>query len=477
MPFNSLKFLLFLPVVFLLYWFAFRERKSQNLLIIAASYVFYGWWNWHCVFLIALTTACSYAGGILIERFMHSGEKRKAKCVNIANITVNIGILCYFKYFNFFIGSLMRAAGAVGWNIDLPTAKVLLPVGISFYTFQAIGYTIDVLKKRVKASTDPTSFFAYVCFFPQLVAGPIERARNLLPQFDNARRFDYALAVDGVRQMLWGYLKKLVIADNCAKVLGPLFASPSSFCTAHLALGLVLFFFQIYCDFSGYSDIAIGTAKLFGIRLTKNFDAPMFSRNIAEFWRKWHITLNSWFFDYVFFAMKGWNKKWRIALNVLVVFTLSGLWHGASSRFILWGLYFGILSIPCFLKIRPFKTKVAESRLLPSFKECGQMISTFILVLLAGPLFRCTSVSKAFLYYKSLITGVTVESNLTMGTALTVSIAILLLLEWVFRFKEHPFRLELVRNQAVRFAIILLALFCIFWFSPFSSAQFIYFDF
>jgi len=464
--------------VFFLYWFVFKERRIQNAFIIIASYIFYGWWNWHYVFLIAFSTACSYCSGIFIEKYQETGEKKKARAISIINVIVNLSILCYFKYFNFFIDSIVDVAGAIGWKIDIPTSSILLPLGISFYTFQAIGYTIDVMKRRIKASHDPLSFFAFVSFFPQLVAGPIERARNLLPQFDKKRSFDYSQTIDGGRQMIWGFLKKMVIADNCAKIVDGIFLDPAKYSSLDLSIGLVLFFFQLYGDFSGYSDIAIGTAKLFGIRLSRNFNAPLFSRNIAEFWRRCHITLNSWFFDYVFCSMKGWNKKWKIARNVLFVFLLSGLWHGADYKFILWGLYFGVLSVPFFIKIKNFSTgEVAEGRIMPSFKEFWQMASTFALVLLAGPLFRCSSVSDAFLFYKAMFTGPFLGRSVYVQHPLLGFICLLVTLEWFFRGKEHPFRIDMVKSVFVRYAILLIILFGILLHCSISTNQFVYFEF
>ena len=290
MLFNSFEFLLFLPIVFLLYWFVFRRRRWQNLLIVVASYVFYGWWDWRFLLLIALTSLCSYVSGLLLEHY--EGQRRRQQAVSAANIVLNLGILGVFKYYNFFVENLDALFGMMGYHLDWVTMKVILPVGISFYTFQALSYTIDVYQKKLPATHDIVEFFAYISFFPQLVAGPIERATNLLPQFQQRRQFDYAKAVDGMRQMLWGFLKKLVIADNCAAIVNDYwdhFHDLPGLSLFHLG---VLFTFQIYCDFSGYSDIAIGCARLFGFNLMRNFNFPYFSRSIPEFWRRWHISLN-----------------------------------------------------------------------------------------------------------------------------------------------------------------------------------------
>ena len=297
MLFNSKEFLLFLPIVFVLYWLLGRRRKAQNLFILFASYVFYGWWSWKFLLLIAFTSFSSFVCGILIEK---ADGKRKRKAFNTANIVVNIGILAVYKYYGFFSENLVIAVKSLfGYDLDWITVNLILPVGISFYTFQALSYTIDVYQQRIKATRDPIEFFAFLSFFPQLVAGPIERATNLLPQFQKSRTFDYAKSIDGLRQMLWGFFKKVVVADLCAVNVDAVWSNYANYSSVLLIVILVLFSIQMYCDFSGYSDVAIGCAKLFGIRLTKNFDFPYFSRNISEFWRKWHISLMTWFRDYV----------------------------------------------------------------------------------------------------------------------------------------------------------------------------------
>ena len=295
MLFNSLQFLVFLPLVFVFYWFVFRRLKWQNAFVVVASYVFYGWWNWHFLLLIFITSLCSYASGLLIDRAA-AGSVR-AKAVVAANLLINLGILGLFKYYNFFAESFSCLLMALGMHADLPTLKLILPVGISFYTFQALSYTIDVYRRRLPATRDAVAFFAYISFFPQLVAGPIERATQLLPQMQRQRTFGYEAATDGMRQMLWGFFKKMVVADNCALVANDVWADCANQSSAALAVGALMFTLQIYGDFSGYSDIAIGTARLFGINLSRNFDFPYFARNVSEFWRKWHISLMSWLTD------------------------------------------------------------------------------------------------------------------------------------------------------------------------------------
>lgn len=314
MLFNSFEFLIFLPIVFLLYWFIFRERRWQNLLVVVASYVFYGWWDWRFLLLIALTSLCSYGSGLMLEHY--EGQRRRQQMVNAINIVLNLSILGVFKYYNFFIENLNTVFSAWGWHLDWVTLNIILPVGISFYTFQALSYTIDVYQKKLPATHDIIEFFAYISFFPQLVAGPIERATNLLPQFQQQRHFDYGKAVDGMRQILWGFVKKIVIADNCAAIVNEFWDQYPEWSSLALFMLGVLFTLQIYCDFSGYSDIAIGCARLFGFNLMRNFNFPYFSRSIPEFWRRWHISLSTWFRDYIYFPLGGsrcdkWNKDFH----------------------------------------------------------------------------------------------------------------------------------------------------------------------
>ncbi len=354
MLFNSFEFLLFLPIVFLLYWFVFgsyapkwfawlSNLKMQNFFIIVVSYIFYGWWDWRFLLLIALTTICSYVSGILISRVSSPQPTnnhdtpppthfaRKSKIYLWSNIVLNLGILAFFKYFNFFVQSFVDAFAGLGIMLHATTLHIILPIGISFYTFQALSYSIDVYKGKIEATRDIVAFFAFVSFFPQLVAGPIERATNLLPQFQKPRTFDYDKAVDGCRQMLWGFFKKIVIADNCAVYVNQVFESYQDQTGSTLLLAAILFTFQIYGDFSGYSDIAIGCARLFGINLKRNFNVPYFSRDIAEFWRRWHISLTTWFRDYIYIPLGGSRTtKTKVIRNTFIIFLVSGFWHGAN---------------------------------------------------------------------------------------------------------------------------------------------------
>ncbi|MBR6991385.1 MAG: MBOAT family protein, partial [Bacteroidales bacterium] len=336
MMFNSIEFLIFLPITFIVYWLLGRHTRWQNAFVVAASYLFYGWWDWRFLILIAVTTLCSYASGIAIA------QSKTPKRYLWANIVFNLLILCTFKYYDFFAQSF--ADLFLNGKADGLLLHLILPVGISFYTFQALSYSIDVYRGTITPTRDLVAFVAYVGFFPQLVAGPIERATSLLPQFEQSRHFDYRQCVDGLRQMLWGFFKKMVVADSCALYVDPIFAHPDWFNSASLLLAAALFTIQIYGDFSGYSDIAIGCAKLFGIKLRRNFNVPYFSRDIAEFWRRWHISLTTWFRDYIYIPLGGSRvPKGRVVLNTFVIFLVSGLWHGANWTFVAWGAYHALL--------------------------------------------------------------------------------------------------------------------------------------
>ena len=354
MLFNSLEFILFLPIVFLLYWFVFnRSLKLQNLFIVVISYIFYGWWDWRFLILIGFTSFCSFLSGLLIEKYDDQPFKRKL--VNTINIVINLFILAIFKYYNFFVGSFSEAFGVDGDSLLL---NVILPVGVSFYTFQALSYSIDVYRRTLKPTHNVINLFAYVSFFPQLVAGPIERATNLLPQFERERKFDYSKAIDGCRQMLWGFFKKIIIADMCAVGVNNIFDSYTQVGGGLLIVGALL---QIYGDFSGYSDIAIGCSKLFGIDLMRNFNIPYFSRDVAEFWRRWHISLTTWFRDYIYIPLGGSRvSKWLSIRNTFIIFLVSGFWHGANWTFVAWGAYHALLFIPLLLlnKNRKFKKTI-----------------------------------------------------------------------------------------------------------------------
>jgi len=480
MSFVSIQFLLFLPIVFVLYWFVFKQTKWQNLFIVGASYVFYGWWDWRFLLLMAFTSVCCYTGGILIEK--HEGNRRMQKGITAANVVINLAILGVFKYYNFFVDNLDVLLRNLGTQVDWPTANIILPVGISFYTFQAIGYCVDVYKKKVEASRNPVEFFAFISFFPQLVAGPIEKASDMLPQFRKQRTFDYARAVDGSRQMLWGMFKKVVIADSCAPIVNSTWNQVDTTSGLNLMLVMVLFSFQVYCDFSGYCDIAVGCAKLFGFKLRMNFNYPYFSRNIPEFWRRWHITLLSWFRDYVYFPLGGSRcSKLRCCFNTIFVFVLSGLWHGPDWSFVCYGCAHGLMC--SFFVLTGIKTKyehnVGWNRLLPSIKEVVMMTGTFALVTLCRVMFRAQSMGDAVHFYKQMFNPATFATNDLIGIKVLALCCLLLAIEWVKRNNTHVLELAghgLMRYQWARWTLYvgltLAIIFC-------QSAQqdFIYFQF
>lgn len=474
MLFNSIEFAVFLPLVFLLYWFLFnRNLKLQNLFIVAVSYLFYGWWDWRFLVLIAFTSFCSWGSGLLIRKSREN--RRKAKWINGINIAINIGILGVFKYYDFFATSFAKLF--LGGCTDGILLNLILPVGISFYTFQALSYSIDVYRGKLEPTRDIVQFFAFVSFFPQLVAGPIERATNLLPQFDKPRTFNYDQAVDGMRQILWGLFKKIAVADTCAVYVNSVFGSYQDQSGITLLLAAVLFTFQIYGDFSGYSDIAIGTAKLFGIQLMRNFNNPYFSRDIAEFWRRWHISLTTWFRDYIYIPLGGSRvPKAKVIRNTFVIFLVSGLWHGANWTFVVWGAYHAFLFLPLILlgKNRKYTDIVAAGRHYPTLRELGQIVLTFALVVLGWIIFRADSLGMAWDYIGRLFSSGGLKP---IGSTLTlISILLMLAVEWLHRQKAHGLEISYLNSHILKYAIY-IGLAVLMFFSYTNSESFIYFQF
>ena len=459
--------------------------KIQNALVLVASYIFYGWWDWRFLILIAITSGFSYWSGLLIKS--NERKPRAQKWICAGNITINLLILCVFKYFNFFSENFAKLFGLFGLELDFVTLNVILPVGISFYTFQALSYTIDVYRRKIESTKDAVAFFAFISFFPQLVAGPIERATNLLPQFLKPRKFDYATAVDGCRQMLWGFFKKVVVADNCAVYVNYVFENYQSECGSTLLLAAILFTFQIYGDFSGYSDIAIGCAKLFGVRLMRNFNVPYFSRDIAEFWRRWHISLTTWFRDYIYIPLGGSRvPKAKVVRNTFIIFLVSGFWHGADWTFVVWGAYHALLFLPLILlgKNRKNTNIVAEGRLLPSFRELFQMLLTFFLVVIGWIIFRAESIGQAWEYvcgiFNASLISVPWLKTRTYYIPLFSFIAIMLVVEWLQRDKQHVMSKLKIKSMIMTYiAFIIIGIVIMYYF--FSSlgfpTNFIYFQF
>ncbi|GHC59499.1 MBOAT family O-acyltransferase [Ulvibacter litoralis] len=478
MLFNSIDFALFLPIVFLLYWFVTNKSlKLQNLLLVAASYLFYGWWDWRFLFLILFSTLVDYTVGIALSK---EKEKNKRLVLIWISILVNLGLLGFFKYYNFFLDNFTTAFSFFGRDINSSSLNIILPVGISFYTFQTLSYTIDVYKGKLTPTKDFVAFSAFVSFFPQLVAGPIERATNLLPQITSKRVFNPSEAKDGLYLILWGLFKKIVIADSCAVYVNEIFSNYEQMNSLTLLLGAVYFAFQIYGDFSGYSDIAIGTSKLFGVHLMRNFNFPYFSRDIAEFWRKWHISLSTWFRDYLYIPLGGSKVSKLINLrNIFIIFLVSGFWHGANWTFIVWGGLHALYFIPLSLTNRNRKNLniVSQGKMIPSFRELYSMLLTFFLVLIGWIFFRADSVAIAFDYIQKLFafnfkSGFQYLSTERYAPELMILIIGFIIVEWSAREKEHPFFGKWIHLKiiATLVSIILLGVYS-------NVTDFIYFQF
>jgi D-alanyl-lipoteichoic acid acyltransferase DltB (MBOAT superfamily) len=482
MLFNSLSYAIFLPIVFLLYWFVFNKNyKYQNVLLLVSSYFFYACWDWRFLFLLIFSTLLDYFTGIKMSEAKNIVNK---KFWFWLSISVNLGFLGVFKYYNFFADSFAQAIANFGLHVNPWTLKVILPVGISFYTFHGLSYVIDIYKDRIKAEKNFLDYSVFVCFFPLLVAGPIERATHLLPQIQRKRTFDYNRAVDGLRQILWGLFKKVVIADNCAYFANIIFDNADHYSGSTLVLGALFFTFQIYGDFSGYSDIALGTARLFGIDLLKNFAFPYFSRDIAEFWRRWHISLSSWFRDYLYIPLGGSKGgTWMKVRNTFIIFLVSGFWHGANWTFIIWGLLNAIYIMPSII----FNTNrsnldiVATGKYFPSFKEFFQIITTFTLTVFAWIFFRSNTVGQAFAYistiFSSSLFSIPFFKKGTLSLPTIILVVFFIVIEW--RGREQNYAIEYMFNKKPFyyrwvFYYILLLLFFLF---AGSNQEFIYFQF
>lgn len=479
MLFNSIDFAIFFPIVFILYWFfAKKSLRTQNLLLFTFSYFFYACWDWRFLFLLMFSTLICYYTGLKI--YKSKNNKTRAFWFWLS-VSTNIGFLALFKYFNFFISSFNDTFSLLGFQLNISSLNLILPVGISFYTFHGLSYIIDIYKNKISAEKDFIVYSIFVCFFPLLVAGPIERATHLLPQFKVKRTFNYSLAVDGLKQILWGLFKKVVIADQCANYANQIFDHSSQFSGGALILGAVLFTFQIYGDFSGYSDIALGTAKLLGIELLRNFSYPYFSRDIAEFWRRWHISLSSWFKDYIYIPLGGSkNGLYKKIRNTFIIFLVSGFWHGANWTFIFWGLLNALFIMPqtIFDKNRSHLDIVAKGKLLPSVKELFQMGTTFLLTVSAWIFFRANSLTHAFSYIKGIFAGNLFSiSGIEFPVLLLVLIVVFMVIEWMGREQQCALdRFGVMWKRTYRYTAYYLILFSIFWFSG-KEQQFIYFQF
>ncbi|MCT8340050.1 MBOAT family protein [Flavobacteriaceae bacterium TK19130] len=482
MLFNSLDFAIFLPIVFLLYWFVVhRNLRLQNAFIVVASYIFYGWWDWRFLLLIIFSTFVDYSVGYLLHR---QEKKRHRKLLLSISILVNLGFLAVFKYYNFFLENFVEAYSFIGGSIRPSSLSLILPVGISFYTFQTLSYTIDIYNRKLQPTKDFIAFSAFVCFFPQLVAGPIERATHLLPQFLQKRSFEYNQAVNGLRQILWGLFKKVVIADNCARYADIIFNSSEDASGSTLVVGAVFFAFQIYGDFSGYSDIAIGTSRLFGFDLMNNFNYPYFSRDIAEFWRRWHISLSTWFRDYLYIPLGGsLGSTWKKVRNIFIIFLVSGFWHGANWTFIAWGALNALYFLPLMVtkRNRKFMGRIAVGKDLPSLHEFAQIALTFMLTCFAWIFFRARDLAHAFQY----IGGIFDASLFQFPTfhldsevrPLLLLLGAFMIMEWLGR--DDAFAIENIGTpwpKPVRWSVYFGIVFLLFYFTG-EQQQFIYFQF
>ncbi len=475
MLFNSIEFLFFLPIVFVLYWFVFsKQLRAQNILLLLASYLFYGWWDWRFLFLLLISTCLDYFVALAIQ---NSKDVSKRKLFLGLSLIGNLGMLGFFKYYNFFVESWIDAWSRIGVTMEATTLNIILPVGISFYTFQTLSYTIDVYRDELKPTKNFIDFAAFVTFFPQLVAGPIERASHLLPQFYKNRVFDYQNAVLGCKLIVWGMFKKVVVADNCSYFVNKIFENPEVYSSGELFVGMVFFAFQIYGDFSGYSDIAIGLSKLFGFDLMVNFKFPYFSRDIAEFWSRWHISLSKWFRDYIYIPLGGSKRTIGLQIrNVMIIFLVSGFWHGANWTYVVWGLFHALLFLPLLL------FNVNRSHLITKsygWIDFAKISATFFIVCVGWVFFRADSIADAFQYFahmfelKNLSLSLFYSTNANLMifalSALAVMIVSLQELIWVINKREIP--------KLSSIGTLLLVLLIFFMGSFKNQIDFIYFQF
>lgn len=478
MLFNSIEFALFLPLVFLLYWFATKgNMKLQNILLLVSSYFFYACWDYRFLFLLVFSTLLDYFTGLKMHDAQSDGMK---KFWFWLSVSINLGFLAVFKYFNFFAESLASALSLVGFKADFWTLQVILPVGISFYTFHGLSYVIDIYKNRINPERNFVDYSVFVSFFPLLVAGPIERATHLLPQIQRKREFNYHNAVDGLRQILWGLFKKIVIADNCAQYVNMVFNNSPEYSGSSHMVAAIFFAFQIYGDFSGYSDIALGTARLFGIDLLRNFAFPYFSRDIAEFWRRWHISLSTWFRDYLYIPLGGSKGgTWMRVRNTFIIFLVSGFWHGANWTFIVWGFLNALFIMPSIL----FSTNrnnldiVAQGRTFANFREIAAMVVTFALTVFAWIFFRANNLEQAFQFIGEMFSASVFSKPQGITNSTVWLIVAFVVIEWFGREEQYALaNLGLNWPKILRWAFYYAIVFVIFEYRG-TSQQFIYFQF
>lgn len=478
MLFNTLDFMIFLPIVFGLYWLIPAQKvKWQNILLMVASYYFYGCWDWRFLFLLAFSTWLDYFTGLKIH---DSTSQKWRKAWLLISVCTNLGFLGFFKYYNFFLDSFVAMLDGFGVNAHYSSLQIILPVGISFYTFHGLSYVFDIYNRRITPTRNAIDYSLFVSFFPLLVAGPIERATHLLPQVERPRSFNYGKAVDGMRQILWGLFKKMVIADGCAEYANIIFDAPEQYNGATLVIGALLFTFQIYGDFSGYSDIALGTARLFGFELLRNFAYPYFSRDIAEFWRRWHISLSSWFKDYLYIPLGGSRGgKWMQVRNTFIIFTVSGFWHGANWTFVVWGALNALYFLPLLLigKNRTNLDIAGANGLLPSPREFAGISLTFALTALAWIFFRAEDVPHALQYIAGIFSPDLFERPQVFPTVVFACVTFFMIIEWLGRKEDFALRsFALNWPKPVRWTFYYALVLCIFLLSG-KEQEFIYFQF
>ena len=482
MVFNSVSFLLFFTVVFLIYWFPLKNTtKGQNIFLLLASYIFYGYADWRMLPLLIIATLIFFYLGKAI-----SGAKteKQGYWLTFAGVTLGIGTLLYFKYFNFFIESFASLFNAIGLHTNLHTFNIIMPLGISFFTFRLLSYIIDIYRGNGQPTNDIIAFGTYVAFFPCLLSGPIDRPA-FIKQIQAKREFNYEQAVDGCRQILWGLFKKVVVADNCATYVDKVWGDIGGQTGSTLLLAAVLYLFQIYADFSGYSDMAIGVGKLIGFKIADNFKFPLFALNIADYWRRWHITLTQWLTDYVFMPLNIKFRdlgNWGMILSIVITFVLIGMWHGANWTFALFGLYHGLLYIPLILSGAFFKkTKLKTNKLgLPVAKDFGRMVLTFFLVVLGLILFRADSITQVWDYIrgacnKNLLT-IPYLMNRLYYIPLICFIILMLIVEWVQRKEQHGLVLGAVQCKFLRYCIYVGLVILMVWVGG-KAETYIYFQF
>jgi len=479
MSFVSLDFAIFMPIVFCIYWALGKNVKIQNFFLLAASYFFYAWWNWRYLSLILICSLTNYYAGLLMMKY---DSQKIRKIILYTCFVVCLGILGVFKYYHFFVTSFVEAFSLFGMNLHAKTLNLILPIGISFYTFHTLTYTIEIYRRKFEPTKDVISFFLFVSIFPLAMAGPIERATNLLPQIYKRRTFDYAQATDGMRQILWGLFKKVVIADNCAMIVNGVFENTSTQSGSALLLGSIFFTIQIYCDFSGYSDMAIGIGKLLGFKFLQNFNYPLFATSFADYWKRNHISMTQWFMDYVYYPMtNNKTKLWQWNLCMIATFLLSGLWHGAGWTFVIWGLYQGIfivISMNSQKRRKRFEKKYNLKDNMPY--TFFRMIMTFGIVCIGAVFFRAGSIRQVFEYFNGVINihsffHSSIENRLLLKSV--IPIACMLIVEWIGRKDQFGLeKLGTTWNPVFRFTMYYTILLLIF-FSMGGNQVFIYFQF